>query len=269
MDLRNATGGSTPFGRGVSTVPGIAASDSGMNTEFVGFDLGGVSILMKRAPFFSAVHRPASDTARTPGSAASADGAVAVAMAAGGADTFATDDPATADPAAGTPATRAGTAPDARDGSGALIGPYFDTTMRFGDGYVAMVRLDDLLCDLFGIESLTGTALRAGLVARVDAFGTKTATCLSGIIAERFPGLDTGLIAFGISGNGAMQPVRLSSLRPMPRTIRRFLWRQGIVACRFAAVGDADALHPQDRIELLVDPIDISFPGLCPPEVNA
>jgi hypothetical protein len=190
-------------------------TEAGADEDFVGFNVGGVGFIMRRGPFFAAVHR--GDAVQE------------------GAETL----PVTA-------------------GAGPLpAAAYFDGRLRYGDGVVPLVRLDDLLRDLFRIEQAQEgrdqPLFRAGLVARVDAFGPAAAEAFGALVKLRFPGLGAEHVAFGIAGDGAIRPVPWRELRPTPRALRVFLWNRGIVACRFREPG---------RLEFLIDPVDMAFPYL-------
>ena len=189
----------------------------------MGFSVGGVGFIMRREPFFAAVHRGGS-----PGGPADGGGAAQV--------------------CAEVPAAAA----------------YFDGRLQYGDATVPLVRLDDLLRDLFRIERAPEgrgrPSFHAGLVARVDAFGPAAAEALGALMRRRFPGLGAEHVAFGIAGDGAIRPIPWRELRPTPRTLRAFLWSRGIVACRFCEAG---------RVEFLIDPVDMAFPYLVSGEAEA
>ena len=177
---------------------GPPAEEASPVDEFVGFSLGRVGFIMRRAPFFAAVHRgPAAEPAR-------ADSA-----------------------------------------------SYVDSLLRFNDRDVPLFSLDDLLRNIFRITE--ASQLRAGLVARVDAFGPAAAEAFRAAARDRLPGADTEYIAFGIGGDGAIRNLPWRELRPVPSSLRRFLWTRGIVACRFGGHG---------LIEYLIDPADICLPVL-------
>jgi len=129
---------------------------------------------------------------------------------------------------------------------------YINGFLRFNDRDIPLFRLDDLLRDIFRIPG--PVRLRAGLVARVDAFGPAAAEAFRTAALARLPGADTEYMAFGIGGDGAIRNVGWQELRPAPSSVRRFLWTRGIVACRFGEPG---------RIEYLIDPVDISLPALA------
>jgi len=182
-----------------------SSSDAGSD-EFVGFSLGRVGFIMRRAPFFAAVHRgPASETVSR------------------------------------------NTAVD----GGAIAGSasYVDSILRFNDRNVPLFRLDDLLGDIFRIPE--PSRLRAGLVARVDALGPVCAEAFRAAVRESLPGADLEYMAFGIGGDGVIRNMTWQELRPVPSSLRHFLWARGIVACRFGEPG---------RIEYLIDPADFFMP---------
>jgi hypothetical protein len=179
--------------------PAQESSSIADSDEFVGFNLGQVGFIMRRAPFFAAVHRGPS------------------------------------------------TEPVSR-----ISGSYLDSILRFNDLDVPLFRLDDLLRDMFRIPE--PSRLRAGLVARIDAFGPACAEAFRLTVNDSLPGADTEYIAIGIGGNGAIRNMPWQELRPAPSSLRRFLWTRGIVACRFGEPG---------RIEYLIDPADIVLPVLA------
>jgi len=190
-------------------------TEAGADEDFVGFSVGGVGFIMRKGPFFAAVHR-------------------------GGAD---------APPGLGGPLSAAA---------------YFDARLQYGEGVVPLVRLDDFLRDLFRIDQSPDCGarpgFRAGLVARVDAFGPAAAEAFGVLVRRRFPGLGVEHVAFGIAGDGAIRSIPWRELRPAPRSMRVFLWSRGIVACRFCESG---------RVEFLIDPVDMAFPYLMSGEVEA
>jgi len=187
----------------------IAESD-----EFVGFNLGQVGFIMRRAPFFAAVHRG----------------------------------PAT-EPVA-LPPTKGKSPVDTTAGGTSVS--YVDSIIRFNDRDVPLFRLDDLLGKIFCIPE--PSRLRAGLVAKIGAFGPKCAEAFKSAVHDRLPGADTEYIALGIGGDGAIRNMPWQELRPTPMSLRRFLWTRGIVACRFGEPG---------HIEYLIDPADIFLPVLA------
>ena len=201
----------------------LSLTEAGTDEDFVGFSVGGVGFIMRREPFFAAVHR-------------------------GGLAGGTADDGGTVQ--AGAEAPPAAT--------------YFDGRLQYGDGTVPLVRLDDLLRDLFRIEQAPEgfgrPSFRAGLVARVDAFGPAAAQALGALVKRRFPGLGAEHVAFGIAGDGAIRPIPWRELRPTPPSLRAFLWSRGIVACRFCEPG---------KVEFLIDPVDMAFPYLMSGEAEA
>lgn len=202
-----------------------STAEAGADEDFVGFNVGGVGFIMRREPFFAAVHRGGADSA--------------VQM---GADV-----------------------PLAPAGSGPLsAAAYFDGRLQYGDAVVPLVRLDDFLRDLFRIgraqEGGYRPRFRAGLVARVDAFGPVASEAFRILMRRRYPGLGVEHVAFGIAGDGAIKSIPWRELRPTPRALRVFLWSHGIVACRFGGPG---------RVEFLIDPVDMAFPYLMSGEAEA
>lgn len=201
--------------------------ESAAGDEFVGFNLGQVGFIMRRAPFFAAVHRE-------PGTADAASDA-----AEGAGD------------AAGTVVegfcAAASAVAVAEDGTAV----YLDSVIRFNDRDVPLFRLDDFLRSIFRIAE--PSRLRAALVARIDAFGPACAEAFKAAARHNLGGADLEYLALGIGGNGAIRNIAWQELRPAPSSLRRFLWTRGIVACRFGEPG---------RIEYLIDPADLCLPVL-------